>query len=293
MTEYNNGYVILASTDQQQRAAALCAYSIKIKNNASSVTMITPDLRSVNQDYEEPFDMIVELPFAAEDNLRANDWQLYWATPYENTIALDCFTIIKEDQTNIWEYLISQHNVAIPQRGVTFRNEIIGRYADDSGVYVIHDFKHLYSNFIFFNKSESSLAYFKLMDPYLRNWRDAVSKSVESRFVPDRYDTDLMHSICAWHLGIHEDIVPRRDIFKNIDMREITARYRKTMKIEHGWSEHLNTWISNSAKLKIQNFAIDGILYYEDPGFNTAVIFDGHRNYFRELGFKANLVDKV
>lgn len=293
MMESNNGYVILASTEEQQRAAALCAYSIKIKNKDASVTMITPSLRSVISDYEEPFDMIVELPFPAEDNLRANDWQLYWATPYENTIAVDCYSIVKEDQSSLWEYLIAHHDFAIPQRGVTFRDEFINRYADPTNVYMIHDFKHVYSNIFFFNKSEFSLAYFKLMDPYAREWRVALSKSLEAQFVPERYDTDLMHGVIIWHLGIYRDIVPYHNVFKNIDMREMTTRYRNATKVERGWTEHLNTWISNGAKLKIQNFAIDGILHYADPGFNTAEIYDGHRNYFRELGLKATLVDKV
>jgi hypothetical protein len=291
--ESNTGYVILASTEEQQRAAALCAYSIKIKNKDASVTMVTPSLTSVISDYEEPFDMIVELPFLAEENLRANDWQLYWATPYENTIAVDCYSIIKEDQSSLWEYLIAHHDFAIPQRSVTFRDEIIGRYADPTNVYVTHDFKHVYSNVFFFNKSEFSLSYFKLMDPYARNWRDALSKAIEARFIPERYDTDLMHSVIVWHLGIQPDVVTYHNVFKNIDMREMTTRYRNATKVERGWAEHLNTWISNGAKLKIQNFAIDGILHYADPGFNTAEIYDGHRNYFRELGLKATVVDKV
>jgi len=102
-----------------------------------------------------------------------------------------------------------------------------------------------------------------------------------------------MHSVIVWHLGIQLDVVTYHNVFKNIDMREMTTRYRNATKVERGWTEHLNTWISNSAKLKIQNFAIDGILHYADPGFNTAEIYDGHRNYFRELGLKATVVDKV
>ncbi len=85
----SNGYVILAFTSQEQKAASACAYSIKIQNPNAHVSMIIDSLDNANDAYEEPFDNIIELPFDVVSDIRANDWQLKYVSPYDNTIAID------------------------------------------------------------------------------------------------------------------------------------------------------------------------------------------------------------
>ena len=110
----SNGYVILANTNIEHREAAACAYSIRIHNPDASISMIVPNVNDVAEQYEEPFENIVELPFDKNiQTRRANDWQIYWASPYENTIAVDCKTIVKEDHTSLWDYLIDHYDLCL------------------------------------------------------------------------------------------------------------------------------------------------------------------------------------
>ena len=109
-----NGYVIIAVNPIEFKQAQCCAYSIKSKMPAASITLVVPDEKKVNKQYLEGFDALVELPFKQHTTRRQNDWQLYWCTPYENTIAIDCKMLVKEDQTSTWEYLVDHHSIAFP-----------------------------------------------------------------------------------------------------------------------------------------------------------------------------------
>ena len=47
------------------------------------------------------------------------------------------------------------------------------------------------------------------------------------------------------------------------------------------WTDRLNVWNSEGAKVKIQNFAIATNLYYGEQEFITEDIFNGHRDTYK------------
>jgi hypothetical protein len=46
------------------------------------------------------------------------------------------------------------------------------------------------------------------------------------------------------------------------------------------WTDRLNIWNSDRAKVKIQNFAVATNLYYGEQEFLTEDIFNGHRDTY-------------
>ena len=47
------------------------------------------------------------------------------------------------------------------------------------------------------------------------------------------------------------------------------------------WTDRLNVWNSENAKVKIQNYAVATNLYYGEQEFLTEDIFNGHRDTYR------------
>ena len=284
----NKGFVILADNVEARRAACACAYSIKSSNRNASVSMIVPNLKQVEKVLEEPFDSIIELPFHVASNRRANDWQLYWSTPYEYTIAIDAYSLIKNDLTTTWDYLIEHHDLCFGHNVNNFKG--IARHLL-SDAYDTHKLTYVNSNIFYFKKdTDIALSFFKLADPYMRDWRDALKNSIKAEYVPVKYDSDLMQSIILQGIGAEQDVIPfYENILKSIDMR--TANREFSHRVESSWLEYLNVWPSKNAKVKIQNFAITDTLFYTDSKFLTEEIFNEHRDYFRYLQKETNLVD--
>jgi hypothetical protein len=281
------GYIIVAMNFEEQQLAATCAYSIKIKNLDANISLVCPLADGVYQHLQEPFDYIIEFPYATVSDRRANDWQLYWATPYANTIVVDCHTLVKESHNQVWDYLESHHDIAFCSQTLSFRGWDFNFVPK---LYLEHEFTQVNSTMFFFRKdTECALNYFKLADPFMRNWRDALDKQIHRQFIPDTYDTDLMHSVLVNGLGIINDVIPSRGVLDIVDMR--TADLEFEHQIDNSWIEYLNTWPSENTKIKLQNYAINTNIFYYNPAFLTDEIYFEHRDYYRYLTKQTSVVD--
>jgi hypothetical protein len=274
----DRGYVVIAVNEVEYRQAAALAYSIRIKNADASISMVVDDLNAVNDYWLEPFDNAIELPFIKAENARENDWQLYWTTPYWHTIAIDCRTLVKENHDQLWDYLIENHDICFPSKVLNFDSEPL--VAEHMSPYVTeYAIKPVYSGMFYFKKdSDKALNYFKLSDPYMRNWRTAFSKHFSPQHVTVKYNPDIMHSLIVECLG--EDVHAHRDdIFNYIDM-ETSLTDGKIGRWKN-WTDRLNVWASRNSKIKIQNFAINRTMFYFNEVFLTNEIYNEHRDHYR------------
>jgi hypothetical protein len=282
----SNGYVILAFNAQEQKAASACAYSIKIQNPHASVSMVINSLNNLLDKYEEPFDNIIELPFDTVEDIRANDWQLNYVTPYDNTIAIDCYSLVKEKHDELWEYL-SNYEMCYSIRTMNFRTVMYDVVPDG---YDTHNIKNLSSDLFYFKKdSEITKQFFLLSEIYMQQWTDSLKEFIEFQYIPTEYDSNLMHAFIISHLDIYQEVTPHHDtILEIIDMNSITKYLKDNDRIEKNWSDYINVWTSTDTKLKIQNYAINNTIVYKDKTFITDEIYDEHR---KQYTIQTNLVD--
>lgn len=278
----SRGYVILANTSAEQKAASACAYSIRINNPNASVTMAINHINNIIKDYEEPFEYIVELPYITNDDLRANDWQLYELTPYDETIVVDCYSLVKEDHSALWDYLES-YDMCYGITTKNFRNEVISRGE-------VNDINFVNAEMYYFKKdSELAQEVFTVARLYMSHWKEILNEFIDPQHVPIKYDPVLIHSVIINHLDMYKEVTPyHSNILEIIDMESMNHYLYHNNRIKNNWSEYLNVWSSDNVKLKIQNFAINSTIAYKNNNFVTDEIYDEHRNYFRE---KTNLVD--
>lgn len=281
----NKGYVILAVNAKEYRQAAALAYSIKTKNQNANVSLIVSKLDDVSDHWLEPFESVVELPFVSSEVRRTNDWQLYWATPYDYTIAIDCKSLVKENHDQLWDYLTENYEICFPYNAINFDGVDLNN--TDRSVYKTeYHLDILHSNMFYFKKdSDAALRYFKMADPYMRNWKTAFAKHFAPQHVTLEYDQDIMHMLVAACVG--QDVSPvHRNVFKYIDME--ISRDDGVIGRWNRWTDRLNTWASRDGKIKIQNFAINHTLYYGEDEFLTTEIFEEQKNHYRTVTKKIN-----
>lgn len=276
----DKGYVIIAVNELEYQQATACAYSIVSKNKDAKVSLVVPNPRIISASVLEVFDQVIKLPFQVFEVGRMNDWQLYWASPYEYTIAIDCRCLVKENHDTLWDYLIDHHDICFPSKttnfdGVVTYNTKTRVYEEDYNLKVVN------SHVFYFRKdADSALRYFKMADPYMTNWQTACAKHFAAQHVPLSYDPNIMHSLTMESIG--EDFTPvHSNIFTYIDMKKshldgMLGRWQK-------WTDRLNVWASRDGKIKLQNFAINNILYYGEDDFLTEDIFNEQRDHFKTV----------
>ena len=274
----NKGYLISALTELEVRQATALAYSIKSSNKDTSVSLVAKDIDKIDKEFYEPFDNIIEFPFTVKGTLRQNDWQLYWATPYEYTMYIDCKSLLKENQEQLWDYLVEGYDIAFPIN--------VNHYNGNN--LKLHN-KKVYSEEYFLNPvmagcyywkkdSEHSLRYFKMADVVMQHWEEVLNKYLQKHHVPLKYDSNLVHSLISNLIG-EDTSVYNKDIFSYIDMKEILdngylGRWNK-------WTDRLSVWASSQGKIKIQNFAINSLLNYNEDTFLTSEIFNEQQHHYR------------
>jgi len=278
MDKEDRGYVILAMQDFEYEQATALAYSIKIHNKDASVTLVTNYVDRVPHHYEEAFDYLVDLPYPSNDITRVNDWQLYWATPYVHNIVIDCASLVKENHDSIWEYLEDHYDIYFFNQSFNFR----GTQLENKTFKLLEEeykLSTVYSHMFYFkHDTDLALAFFKLADVYMQNWREIFAHYIGEAHRPSTYVNDIMYSLLNTIIlfeqpALHNNIINTINMPATLMAGDI-GQWDK-------WTDRLNVWNSYGAKVKIQNFAVATNLYYGEQEFMTEDIFNGHRDTYR------------
>jgi hypothetical protein len=278
MDKEDRGYVILAMQDYEYEQATALAYSIKIHNTDASVTIVTNYADRVPHHFHDAFDHIVELPYGFSETTRTNDWQLYWATPYVHNIVIDCASLVKENHNSIWEYLEDHYDVYLFNQSFNFRgnqleNKKFKLYEEEYKINTVYS--HM---FYFKHDTDLALAFFKLADVYMQDWRNVFAHYFREAHRPNTYDSDLMFSLVNT-VTLFDYQATHNNIINTINMPDtLKAGYIGQW---DKWTDRLNVWNSAGAKVKIQNFAVATNLYYGEQEFLTEDIFNGHRDTYK------------
>jgi len=278
MNKENRGYVILAMQDFEYEQATALAYSIKLHNKDASVTLVTNYVDRIPKHFEEVFDYLVDMPYGSSDITRVNDWQLYWSTPYVHNIVIDCASLVKENHDSIWEYLEDHYDIYFFNqcdnfRGMPLKNKTFELLKEE------YKLNPVYSHMFYFkHDAETSLAFFKLADVFMRNWRDVFNHYFSKAHTPSSYDSNIMYSLLNTivlfeYPSLHENIINTINMPGTLASGNI-GQWNK-------WTDRLNVWNSENAKVKIQNYAVATNLYYGEQEFLTEDIFNGHRDTYR------------
>ncbi len=267
------GFLIFATNHEEIDAAVTLAYSIGSSNKGSKVSLVCP-IDNITISQEEPFDAIIDIPYRYGDKHKNESiWQVYWSTPYEHTIVIDCNSIVKQNFDSTWDYLIDHHDMCVGKSITDFR------LSEKIDLEVLNEYNLSFANSnIFYFKKDSDLAlkFFKLLDPYLQSYREVFSTYIQPQHHPKTLDLNLMFSIVLQHLDVYDECTPLHPaILQSIDMEIVQSTMTEP------WINKFNIWYNQSNNIKIQNYAISGCLHYRLPEFLTKDIKNGQREYYR------------
>lgn len=170
----SKGFLLFAentkSTNYIEQAYAL-ALSIKYSQKTTTlVSLMTND--KVPKKYQSAFDKIIPIPFEVKNDGKYktdNRWQLYYATPYEETIVLDADMLLVDDISDWWTYC-ADHDLKICSRIKNYKNEVINLDPVHRLVFIENKLTNPYFALHYFKKNQAAYEFYKVLEFVITHW---------------------------------------------------------------------------------------------------------------------------
>lgn len=186
------------------KCATVLENSIKKVMPKANITIITTDM----------------LPYgdqAPDTNWKLqNDWQVYEASPYDETIKLEADMIIPRSIEH-WFDVMSIQDVVVCTKIRDFKGEL-----SDCRVYrrLIDDnlLPDVYNSITYFKKSTFAEDFFKIVKNIFENWEEY--KKILKCNPEEKCTTDWAYSIACHIMGVENTTLPKFDELSMVHMKQ-------------------------------------------------------------------------
>jgi hypothetical protein len=200
----SRGFVIMAQGDDYVKCATALELSIKRVMPNANVTIITTDM----------------LPYgdqaANSDWKLQNDWQVYEASPYDETIKLEADMIIPRSIEH-WFNVFKSRDLVVCDKIRNFKGELskvrtYRRFIDDNNL------PDCYNAITYFKKSDTARRFFGIVRDVFENWSEY--KAILKCNPQEEATTDWAYSLAAHIIGKENVIMPGFDELSMIHMKQ-------------------------------------------------------------------------
>lgn len=237
------GYLIVATNTPE------CNYTLCAELLAKSLRYYHPDVKIAlltNNDVgnRQYFDHVVAFPYALSDNPFANDWQVFTATPFRETIKLEADMLITQSIDHWWT-LLRNRDVVVSTgcRDWQDRPASARHYRQ---VFDANGLPDVYNAITYWRRSETAKEFFNTVRSIFEHWSDyrAVLKLPE-----EQPSTDVVYAMAANIIGPELCTMPFASYPQIVHMkRHIIAAQRDQ------WQDEL-LWEYNDYILRINTVA--------------------------------------
>jgi hypothetical protein len=196
------GFVIMAQ-DTEKVSYTNCAKALelsikKVMPNAN-VTIITSDM----------------LPHGDTGGY-TNDWQVYEASPYDETIKLEADMIIPRSIEHWWD-ILSVNDVVVSTAIRNFKGElsdcrVYRKFIDEN---MLPD---TYNSITYFKKSETAKLFYTVVRDIFENWEEY--KAILKCNPNEEVSTDWVYAIACHIVGIEKTTLPNFNEMSMIHMKQ-------------------------------------------------------------------------
>ena len=259
------GYITLAidqlNSTQQIKSAYTLACSLKLNDPKREVCLVTDHFSKVPSKYESVFDYIIELPFgntdATESNRAINLWQLYYCTPFAQSMYINPATIAIDNFADFWDICNGQ-DIVFPIHTVNFKQQP-SQYLAKFKTADANNILNLNSDVFYFEKSEISSEFFKMADVVFQNWRQWFFEYIKEERT-NAFNSDLCFGITAKAIDYNPFMF--EDLLEYTDLTDDNIAEAATQEQSEDWLDTINIWFHNGGDVKVNNHRQTGIFVY-------------------------------
>jgi len=244
------GYLIPAinnkSTDYV-RCAQQLAHSIRQFEPEAKIAVVT-----VSDCSDPVFDYVIPLPHgdsSTGDNKQCNDWQMFQASPFRQTIKLEADMIIASPIQHWWEMM--QHCDVCVSTGCRDYYDQPARSRFYRKLFDTNNLPDVYNAVTYWRVSATAKEFFKLVRAIFENWSEYRKLLT---FADDEASTDVVYAMAAQIIGPDKCTMPFASYPQIVHMKK------------HIVNTHTDNWtrelVWETDPLRIQTVAQWGAVHY-------------------------------
>jgi hypothetical protein len=258
------GFLTLAINSQEVdylKLAYLQALSIKKtqKNNKFAVLVDSNTKKEITSTHESVFDYIIELKESHNGNPYALEPQVFWYSPFKETIKLESDIIFTRSIDHWWN-TFRLRDLVLSVGCKNYKQET----SNNRKYRKIFDDNHLpdvYNGLMYFRYSATSLNFFNTARLIFDNW-DLVKENF--KFLDEEYpSTDVVYAICSHIIGREVTTLPEADFINFVHLKPAINNINEGSSVK----EVLFTEFYNGM-LRINNLNQYAPVHYYDKNFN-------------------------
>ena len=198
------GFVIMAQGDDYVKCATVLKNSILRVMPSANITIVKTDM----------------LPYgdqAPHTNWKLqNDWQVYDASPYDETIKLEADMIVPRNIEH-WFDVMSAQDVVVCSKIRNFKGElsdckVYRRFIDDNKL------PDVYNAITYFKKSDTAEKFFTIVRDVFENWKEY--KTIFKCNPEEKCTTDWAYAIACHIVGVEKTTMPNFNELSMVHMKQ-------------------------------------------------------------------------
>jgi hypothetical protein len=252
-----------ATVNYVEQAYAL-ALSIKhSQTNVSNVSLITNC--KIPKKYSHVFDHVIPIPYYKKiDNspLQAEHrYQLYNASPYDETIVLDSDMLMIEDITHWWNYC-GNYDVHFCNNITNYKLETVVDTVHRK-TFIANQLPNVYYACHYFKKSTQAQEFYKVLEFVVNNWQACYG-----RFTPKEYQNwvsmDVSAAIAIKISGIEDSAT---SVCNPMNFTHMKPAIQDWPVVPDSWQTAVPCILNSEGKLIVGNIQQKKLFHYVDKHF--------------------------
>lgn len=266
------GFVTIAQNTEEcdyVRLAYVQALSIKLSMPGSKYAIITNN--EVPDEYIEAFDYVILLENPAEW-AQANEWQVFYLTPFKETIKLEADLLFTRDCSH-WLDALRLREVVLSMHCKNVYGEVVTNSAHRT-LFAQNNLPDVYNGMMYFRYGQTSANFFRTAEALFANW-DSVKSSLKGCDDP-LPTTDIIYAVTALLVGV-EDVTLPMDFFNFVHLKSTINKWP-----EGNWDDMVISEI-NVPMVRINNLNQYFPVHYHYKDWITNDRLEQYRSAYRSI----------
>jgi len=203
MIEAERGYLIVAQNTSDVDyidCARACARSIKLHTPTAKIAILSDKKYNLNE-----FDYHIVFPYTTDpDNPFSNDWQVYHASPFRQTIKIEADMIVPHCIEHWW-LMLEKKDVVLTTGARNYHNELT-QQRHYRKIFDANNLPDVYNAITYWRVSKPASDFFAMVKQLFDNWEDVQTQLKLGK--TDHGTTDLVYAIAARAFGVENVTLP-------------------------------------------------------------------------------------